>query len=67
MKEILKKAKIKVTYCGGWGYGYHFNNFKKDMSKFFPNIDFEGDREPKTTGNFIVYVDGKKIFSKKEE
>lgn len=56
--------KVKITYCNSWNYKPQAFRVKDEITKAYPNADVEvilGDG-----GNFIVDVDGKVIFSKKD-
>jgi len=62
-----KKLKIKVVYCGGWGYRPKFQNLVKELERIFPGqLEFEGEATKSTTGYFEVQVvDGPLLHSKK--
>lgn len=59
-------AKIKVTYCGGWGYKPKFTKLKTQLEDEFPgDLEITGESTPSTTGWFEVEVNGKLVHSKK--
>ncbi len=56
--------KIKITYCNIWNYKPKAFRMKDEILSKFPNANVQliaGD-----SGNFIVEVENKVIFSKKE-
>lgn len=44
MEVINKTGEVKVTYCGGWGYGGRFNNLKRTLAPYFPEVKFVPER-----------------------
>ena len=60
-------VKVHVQYCGGWGYGRHYNKFKDELQAKAAgvSVEFEFTRDPGTTGNFEITIDGALVHSKK--
>lgn len=56
--------KIKITYCNIWNYEPKAFRVKDEILSKFPNADIE--LITGGNGNFIVEVEGRVIFSKKE-
>lgn len=46
MEVIQKPGEVKVTFCGGWGYGGRFISLKKKLEPYFPEVKFKGVRQP---------------------
>lgn len=56
--------KIKITYCNIWNYKPKAFRVKDEILSKFPNANVQ--LIAGGNGNFIVEVDGRVIFSKKE-
>jgi len=59
--------KIKITYCGGWGYKPKFDKVKSSLEKAFPDqLEIEGEATPGMSGALeIVLVESGKILHSK--
>jgi len=60
--------KIKIDYCGGWGYKPKFDKVKSNLEKAFPNqLEITGEAIPGMSGCFevILVESGKVLHSKK--
>ena len=56
---------VSIEYCGGWGYGTHFNFVKGKINEVYPEANVEGFAVPGNSGCFEVKVEGEElIFSK---
>jgi len=60
-------VKVRIQYCGGWGYGRHFRSAGQLINEKFPGIEIEEVKDPGKTGNFEIEVDGKLVHSKKTQ
>jgi len=58
--------KIKIAYCGGWGYEPKFRKVKQALEDRFPGkIEIDGDKIPGMSGKFEVELeDGTVLHSK---
>jgi len=56
--------KIKIDYCGGWGYKAKFDKVKSSLEKAFPGqLEITGEAIPGLSGCFeIVLVESGKIL-----
>ena len=60
------KVKVVIQFCGGWGYAAKFRAAKDILDKKFPDcIDIISNKDPQSTGNFEITVDGTLVHSKK--
>jgi len=68
LASILRRMalKIKISYCGGWGYEPKFRKVKQALEERFPGkIDITGDKIPGMSGKFEVELeDGQMLHSK---
>ena len=59
------KVKVSIQWCGGWGYGAKFRAAKDILDKKFPDsVDIISNKDPQSTGNFEITVNGTLIHSK---
>lgn len=59
-------VKVRVTYCGGWGYGSKFRSLQADLvGKFGDKIAVDGEATRGVTGYLEVEVNGTLVHSKK--
>lgn len=60
--------KVKVTYCGAWGYGAKFRKLEAELEKKFPGkLVISSEATPTVTGWFEVELEnGKVLHSKKD-
>ena len=56
--------KIHIEFCERWNYHPEFDRVSKIITKIYPNVEIEGNRNTPRTGSFEVELDGKVIFSK---
>lgn len=58
--------KVKISYCGGWGYEPKFRKVKAELdARFAGKIEVLGDKIPGITGKFEVELeDGQVLHSK---
>jgi len=64
---IVRMLKIKISYCGGWGYAPKSQKLKGQLeSKFSGKIEVIEDKIPGNTGFFEVELEnGEVLHSKK--
>lgn len=63
----MSQIEVTCQYCGGWGYKRYFDPIAIEFEEFFGGqVKFIGKKDQGTTGNFEFFLDGKKIFSKRE-
>lgn len=59
-------VKVKVVYCGGWGYGAKFRTIKSEIeNEFGQDVEVVGESPPGLTGYLEVSVNGKLVHSRK--
>lgn len=60
-------VKVKVLYCGGWGYAPKFRRLESNLLKEFEagELQIEGEYTPEITGYMEVSVNGQLVHSKK--
>jgi len=62
----MGRVRIKVIYCGGWGYKPKYEALKEDLESDFPGeLEYASEATKNVTGDLEVYVNGKLIHSKK--
>lgn len=56
--------KVRITYCNSWSYRPQASRVEEEIKSIYndANIEFIAG----SGGNFIVEVDGKIVFSKKD-
>ena len=59
-------ATIKVIYCGGWGYYPKYKMLKEELEKLNLGLKFSGEPTDDVTGDFIVFVNDKKVWDKNQ-
>ena len=59
--------KIKISYCGGWGYAPKFRKLKQDLeSRFGDRIQISGEAIPGSSGVFEVQIEGGNLVHSKK-
>ena len=59
--------KIKILYCGGWGYAPKFRKLKQDLeSRFSGQLEITGEAIPGNSGFFEVQIVGGKLLHSKK-
>jgi len=62
-----KPLKIKITYCGAWGYGSKFQRIKVELEDMYGDeISVEGYGTPGATGWLEVQIEGGKLLHSKK-
>lgn len=55
---------IKITYCNSWSYRPQASRVEEEIKSVYNDAKIE--LVPGSGGNFIIEVDGKIIFSKRD-
>merc|ERR1719424_2202258 len=59
-------CEVKIQWCGGWGYGKNAKATEEMILGWFPEgVHVVQMKDPGTTGNFEITVDGELVHSKK--